>query len=113
MEAHHSSSHHEHHHEGHHHGQHHGHQAKHFSDQERALWGLPKSAWNKCTDEFLTYKTCVVKKGDSFYPFGFMYNTHWADRWTCKDEMHLYQECYLGLIEEFQAENKLEIAARR
>jgi hypothetical protein len=114
----HHSNQHEHHEDHHsaehsHHGHHGHHKAKHYSDQERELWGLPRSTWNKCTDEFLDFRTCTTKNAGNFFPFSFIYTAHWADRWICKDEHHLYQECYLTIVSDFQASNKEEIAARR
>ena len=96
------------------HGHGHGHhKAKHYSDEERQLWGLPKSSWNKCTDEFLDYRTCTTKASEGFYPFRFFYAAQFADRYVCQGQFHLYQECYLTLLQDFYDENRQEIAARQ
>ena len=89
------------------------HKAKHYSDEERLLWGLPKSTWNKCTDEFLDYRTCTTKASEGFYPFRFFYAAQFADRWVCQSQFHLYQECYLTMLQDFYDENRQEIAARQ
>lgn len=117
MEAHHSAAGHDNHDHGHGHGHghggHHGHKVRHFSDEERILWGMPRSIWNKCTDEFLSYKTCFVDREHYAFPFQFIFVTHYADRYFCKDEFHAYQECYLDLIRDFHEEFKDQIEARR
>ncbi|OMJ70509.1 hypothetical protein SteCoe_31506 [Stentor coeruleus] len=91
---------------------HHHHETRHFSDFERLLHGIPKNAWNRCTDSFLDYTTCVKKHAQGGWPLQYLLSVYWADRWTCVDENHNLRECEMQRTLDIFEQNKDEIASR-
>ena len=98
------------HHEDHHHGGHH-HQTRHYTDQERNLYGLPKNTWDECTDSYIEFSNCVRNRSRSGI-LQYIWTVHWSDRWICQNEQHAFKECKVQRMLRIFDENKEEIAAR-
>ena len=94
-----------------HHGHHH--ETRHYSDAERSLWGIPKNRWDECTDAFLDFSNCAKDKARGGFPFTYWWSVVWSDRWTCRDENHVYKDCLTKRMLRIFEENKEEIDARR
>ncbi|OMJ70601.1 hypothetical protein SteCoe_31372 [Stentor coeruleus] len=90
----------------------HHHDVKHFSDFERLLHGVPRNAWNRCTDSFLDYTTCAKNHAQGGWPLQYLLSVYWADRWTCVDEYHALKECETQRTLDIFEQNKDEIASR-